>query len=102
MKWDHKNFRVIYQISNENFYGKCHLAIKNKNIQMKNTLIIIGLFVVLLAAVSCNKEVLDTQPTDKYNEGNFWESEQAVAAALSGCYNPLTMDGLFGGEATPL
>lgn len=69
---------------------------------MKNIAIIIGLFVVLITAGSCKKELLDTKPTDKYNEGNFWESEAAVGAALSGCYNPLTTDGLFGGEATPL
>ena len=50
----------------------------------------------------CKKELLDTQPDYKYNEGNFWESAAAAEAALSGCYNPLTKDGLFGGDATPL
>ncbi|MBF9255450.1 RagB/SusD family nutrient uptake outer membrane protein [Pontibacter sp. 172403-2] len=69
---------------------------------MKNIAIITGLLVVLLGAGGCEEELLETQPTDKYNEGNFWESEAAVEAALSGCYNPLTADGLFGGDATPL
>lgn len=69
---------------------------------MKNITIISALFILFAAGSSCNKDVLDTQPTDKYNEGNFWNSEAAVTAALSGCYNPLTTDGLFGGEATPL
>src|SRR5690606_25756794 len=38
----------------------------------------------------------------KYVESNFWETEAAVNAALTGCYAPLTYSGLFGGEATPL
>ncbi|HEY0669641.1 MAG TPA: RagB/SusD family nutrient uptake outer membrane protein [Sphingobacteriaceae bacterium] len=69
---------------------------------MRNITIITGLLLVFMAASSCKKELLDTEPTGKYNEDNFWESEAAVKAALSGCYNPLTADGLFGGEATPL
>ena len=69
---------------------------------MKNITIITALFILLAAGSSCKKDLLDTQPTDKYNEGNFWNSEAAVTAALSGCYNPLTTDGLFGGDATPL
>lgn len=73
-----------------------------KKDNMKNIAIITALIVVLAAGSSCNKDLLETQPTDKYNEGNFWESEAAVEAALSGCYNPLTADGLFGGDATPL
>src|SRR6185312_16481464 len=69
---------------------------------MKNIAIISTILLVLVAIGGCKKDLLDTQPTDKYNEGNFWESEAAVGAALSGCYNPLTSDGLFGGDATPL
>ena len=68
---------------------------------MKN-IAITGLLFVFITTGSCSKDLLDTQPTNKYNEGNFWESEAAVGAALSGCYNPLTTDGLFGGDATPL
>ena len=69
---------------------------------MKNIAIIISLFFLLFAAGGCKKELLDTQPTNKYNEGNFWETEAAAEAALSGCYSTLTSDGLFGGDATPL
>jgi hypothetical protein len=69
---------------------------------MKNISILVGVIFSLIITAGCKKELLHTEPTDKYNEGNFWESEAAVGAALSGCYNPLTTDGLFGGEATPL
>ena len=69
---------------------------------MKNITIVTSLIMMVLMIGSCKKERLDTQPDYKYNEGNFWESAAATEAALSGCYNPLTMDGLFGGEATPL
>lgn len=69
---------------------------------MKNITIITGLLLVLITAGSCKKDLLNTSPTGKYNEDNFWESEAAVEAALSGCYSPLTEDGLFGGDATPL
>jgi len=69
---------------------------------MKNIAIITGLLFVLIATGGCKKDLLETKPDYKYNEGNFWESEAAVGAALSGCYNPLTSDGLFGGDATPL
>lgn len=69
---------------------------------MKNIGIITTLFLLLFATGGCKKELLDTQPTNKYNEGNFWESEAAAEAALSGCYSVLTSDGLFGGDATPL
>jgi hypothetical protein len=73
-----------------------------KKTNMKNIAIITSLLFLLFATAGCKKELLDTQPTNKYNEGNFWESEAAVEAALSGCYSALTSDGLFGGEATPL
>jgi hypothetical protein len=69
---------------------------------MKNIAIITGLLFVLIATGGCKKDLLETKPDYKDNEGNFWESEAAVGAALSGCYNPLTSDGLFGGDATPL
>lgn len=55
-----------------------------------------------LALSSCKKSLLDTSPDYKYVESNFWETEAAVNAALTGCYAPLTYSGLFGGEATPL
>ena len=69
---------------------------------MKNIAIITRLFFLLVVIGGCKKDLLETQPTNKYNEGNFWESEAAAEAALSGCYSTLTSDGLFGGDATPL
>lgn len=75
--------------------------LKNTNMKYKSIGMITGLF-VLLSVGSCKKELLDTQPRDTYSESNFWNSQAAVEAALAGCYNPLTQDGLFGGDATPL
>jgi hypothetical protein len=56
----------------------------------------------LLVATGCKKSLLDTSPNDRYVESNFWTSEAAANAGLSGCYSPLTSTGLFGGVATPL
>jgi hypothetical protein len=69
---------------------------------MKNKLLITGLAFFALLMSNCNKDLLDTSPSDRYVESNFWESEAAAVAALTGCYNPLTYEGLFGGDATPL
>lgn len=68
---------------------------------MRNIAIITAFFVIL-ATNACKKELLDTQPKDRYSESNFWKTQAAVESALAGCYNPLTKSGLFGGEATPL
>ena len=51
---------------------------------------------------SCNPDLLDTSPDNKYVESNFWQSEAAANAALTGTYSVLTYSGLFGGSATPL
>lgn len=45
---------------------------------------------------ACN---LDTVPTDKYTVETFWETEEGVEAAMTGCYNVLVSDALFGGSA---
>ncbi|GAA4309468.1 RagB/SusD family nutrient uptake outer membrane protein [Compostibacter hankyongensis] len=55
-----------------------------------------------IVASSCNTNLLDTSPDNKYVESNFWKSEAAANAALSGCYSVLSYSGLFGGDATPL
>src|SRR5574337_1346833 len=68
---------------------------------MKNILIPIMLLTVLVFS-GCKKSLLDTSPNDRYVESNFWNSQKAADAALSGCYNVLTYSGLFGGDATPL
>jgi hypothetical protein len=56
----------------------------------------------MLIGAGCKKSLLDTAPDNKYVESNFWTSEAAADAALSGCYATLTYTGLFGGVATPL
>lgn len=68
---------------------------------MKNILIPIMLLASLVFS-GCKKSLLDTSPNDRYVESNFWNSQKAADAALSGCYNVLTYSGLFGGDATPL
>jgi hypothetical protein len=67
---------------------------------MKKILIII--IVSGLIASSCTKTLLDTTPDDRYVQDNFWTSEEAATAALSGAYSVLASAGLYGGDATPL
>ncbi|MEJ7766363.1 MAG: RagB/SusD family nutrient uptake outer membrane protein [Chitinophagaceae bacterium] len=50
----------------------------------------------------CSKDLLNTQPNDRYTEQIYWTSEKNAVAALNGCYAVLKEDGLFGGTATPL
>ena len=69
---------------------------------MKLRNIIIMATGITLTLGSCSKGLLDTVPDNKYVENNFWKTEAAVNAALTGCYGPLATAGLFGGEATPL
>ncbi|WP_316811907.1 RagB/SusD family nutrient uptake outer membrane protein [Pedobacter heparinus] len=58
--------------------------------------------ILLLAIVftSC-KDALDTQPNDRYTEETFWTSEKTALAGLTGCYQVLTSNSLYG-YATPL
>lgn len=51
---------------------------------------------------SCKKELLETQPDDRYPEDVYWTTEKNAVAALNGTYAVLKEDGLFGGTATPL
>ena len=51
---------------------------------------------------SCTKSLLETTPDDRYVQSNFWVSEEAATAALSGAYSVLASSGLYGGDATPL
>ena len=53
---------------------------------------------VSVAAAACN---LETVPHDKYTVETFWQTEEGAEAAMTGCYNVLTYEGLFGGS-TPL
>jgi len=68
--------------------------------QCKN--IILGALAATIMLGSCSKSLLNTSPDNKYVEGNYWESEAAVDAALTGCYAVLTYSGMYGGDATPL
>lgn len=68
--------------------------------QIKNIMLITA--VASLILFGCSKSLLETSPDNKYVEGNFWKSEAAVNAALTGCYAVLTYSGLYGGDATPL
>ena len=70
--------------------------------KMKNKLIVLISACAGLVIAGCNKSLLDTSPDNKYVESNFWTSEAAAEAALTGSYAPLTYTGLFGGDATPL
>jgi len=67
---------------------------------MKKILLII--IAAGLVISSCTKTLLDTQPDDRYVQSNFWRSEAAATAALSGAYSALASSGLYGGDATPL
>lgn len=54
------------------------------------------------ALTGCNTGLLNTTPNDRYVQTNFWHSTAAATAALSGAYQQLKTDGLYGGDATPL
>ncbi len=54
------------------------------------------LFCTALLA-GCSKELLETQPQDRYSEEIYWTSEKNAVAALNGCYAVLKEAGLFGG-----
>lgn len=61
------------------------------------------LFACILAVMiaGCSKHVLDTEPNNSYTESTYWTSDKNALAYLSGCYQALTFNGLFG-YATPL
>lgn len=68
-----------------------------KNYKMKKISIILLLAIMF---ASC-KDALETQPNDRYTEETFWTSEKTAMAGLTGCYQVLTSNGLYG-YATPL
>ncbi|WP_207514613.1 RagB/SusD family nutrient uptake outer membrane protein [Longitalea luteola] len=61
------------------------------------------LFVIITGAVlnGCTKKEFDSKPNDRYTQDTYWTSEKNAMAALSGCYQALTFNGIFG-YATPL
>jgi hypothetical protein len=60
-------------------------------------------FVIISGFVlaGCSKNELNTYPNNVYTEATFWTSEKNAMAALSGCYQALTFNGIYG-YATPL
>jgi SusD family. len=54
-----------------------------------------------LAIAGCSKDQLNINPNGIYTVDTYWTSEKNVMAALSGCYQVLTLNGMFG-YATPL
>lgn len=67
---------------------------------MKKLILMCTVFGLFLS--SCNEDLLNTDPDFKYVESNFWSTEKAADAALTGCYGILRWDGIYGNEATPL
>ncbi|MBO9151822.1 RagB/SusD family nutrient uptake outer membrane protein [Chitinophaga sp. GCM10012297] len=55
---------------------------------------------LLLMTASCNKSLLETSPNDRYQESTYWNSPDAAAAGLVGCYSVLRNDGLYGGKGS--
>ncbi|HVU57837.1 MAG TPA: RagB/SusD family nutrient uptake outer membrane protein [Puia sp.] len=64
-----------------------------------NKLFLACISIVLLAG--CSKHVLDTQPNNSYTEDTYWTSDKNALAYLSGCYQALMFNGVYG-YATPL
>ncbi|MBO9155007.1 RagB/SusD family nutrient uptake outer membrane protein [Chitinophaga sp. GCM10012297] len=63
------------------------------------------IFCVMMAGVlfaSCGNDILDSAPSDRYTEATFWTTEANANMGLTGCYNMLRAEGVFGGTATPL
>jgi len=57
------------------------------------------LFLILILS-SCNS-FLDTEPTDKYTQDNYWGTQERTLASLNGIYAALLDGGLYG-NTTPL
>lgn len=55
---------------------------------------------LLLIATGCNKSLLETTPNDRYQESTYWNTPDAAAAGLVGCYSVLRNDGLYGGKGS--
>jgi hypothetical protein len=57
-------------------------------------ILLLLLLPVMLMSVSCNK-ILDKEPTDFIQPGNYYNSEQDLNFALAGTYDPLGSDYLY-------
>ena len=60
---------------------------------MKNS--IVSLFFLSMFLTGCSG-FLDTAPSDKYTQDNFWQTEERALSALNGVYAGLLHGGVFG------
>lgn len=56
---------------------------------------------MLTGVWGCKEDFLDINPTDRYTDQNYWQSESQAIAAVSGTYAALTNGSMYGGE-TPI
>lgn len=56
--------------------------------------------ILVLTAIlsSCNQSMLDVDPTDRFTEQTFWQTEEHAVAGLNGIYNVLLNGALHGGQ----
>jgi starch-binding outer membrane protein, SusD/RagB family len=57
---------------------------------------------ILVFIWSCNEDLLEYKPSDRYTEDIFWQNEAQAQAGLAAIYNVLRLAGTYGGTATPL
>jgi hypothetical protein len=59
-------------------------------------------YIVLVLTVilsSCNQSILDVNPTDRFTEQTFWQTEEHAVAGLNAIYNVLFNVPLHGGQS---
>lgn len=71
---------------------------------MKNKTILYILAAGIILFNSCSESLLDLNPTNRYTEEIFWQSETQADAGLAACYQTLRATGIYGGGGwtTPL
>jgi starch-binding outer membrane protein, SusD/RagB family len=56
---------------------------------MKKIIYLIFTLLLIIHLKSCDESFLDTVPTDRYNEANWWQTEAQVLSTLNGVYRVL-------------
>lgn len=64
--------------------------------KLLKTYLLIGSLVICCNACS---SFLDVEPTDRYTDDNYWQTEERVVAALNGVYGALLHNGMYGGTS---
>ena len=59
------------------------------------------LLLLLTGLMGCREQFLNLNPTDRYTEQNFWQTEAQAIAGVTGAYAALTNGSLYGAD-TPL